>query len=263
MPLHRLQDRLEQQEGRYAVRRQPLGSDRFNRSYWWGLGGNKDALLLQQEVGGAATTLQLLLAAAQDAAASAAAGPSAADMMASAFASSGGRTPGGSVSKAAGAAAGGDGTEADGDAEGAAGRGAGPSAVLAVPLDHAGLLMQQGPEGWALLEQPSQVEALMGACEVRGNREKELKTSLEKVRPRGGEGDTGRGHRTPCVWHRGEGADTFRAWTLNGCTLILDASLMQSSVGHQFHTDQLPSAHCSYACGRVPWEACLPVRACC
>jgi hypothetical protein len=42
--------------------------------------------------------------------------------------------------------------------------------------------MQQGPEGWALLEQPAQVEALMGACEVRGNREKELKTSLEKVR---------------------------------------------------------------------------------
>lgn len=169
----RLQDRLEQQEGRYAVRRQPLGADRFNRSYWWGLAGNKDALLLQQEVGGAEETLELLAAAAKDAAVAAAAGPSAADMMASVFAG-GGKTPG-SAGKA--------GSSADADAADAGqvdssvqqqqGRGAG--------LDHKGLMLGGGPEGWAMLSQPDQVEALMAACEVRGVREKELKANLEKV----------------------------------------------------------------------------------
>lgn len=170
----RLQERLEQQEGRYAVRRQPLGSDRFNRCYWWGLAGNKEALLLQQEVGGAEATLELLVAAAKDAAASAAAGPSAADMMASAFAAGGKGAPS-SAGKAA-STEGADGAEQQ--PEGAAG----PSRVLQVPLDHAGLRLPRGPEGWALMEQPEQVEALMGACEVRGNREKELKANLDKVR---------------------------------------------------------------------------------
>jgi hypothetical protein len=36
------------------------------------------------------------------------------------------------------------------------------------------------------------VEALMGACEVRGNREKELKANLDKVSRRG-VGEWGRG----------------------------------------------------------------------
>jgi hypothetical protein len=53
---------------------------------------------------------------------------------------------------------------------------------LQAPLDHKGLALPRGLEGWARLEQPDQVEALMGACEVRGSREKELKANLDKVR---------------------------------------------------------------------------------
>jgi len=154
------------------VRRQPLGSDRYNRSYWWGLGGNKDALLVQQEVGGAEATLELLTTAARDAAAAAAAGPSAADMMAAVFA--GAQQAPGSAGKSGTPAAAGEGQPGE--------QRQGPDGVLQVPLNHKGLLLPQGPEGWALLEQPEQVEALMGACEVRGVREKELKTNLDKVR---------------------------------------------------------------------------------
>jgi hypothetical protein len=157
------------------VRRQPLGADRFNRSYWWGLAGNKDALLLQQEVGAAEAMLELLAAAAKDAAVATAAGPSAADMMASVFAG-GGKTPGsagnaGSTADADAADAGQAGSTAQQQQQG---RGAG--------LDHKGLMLGGGPEGWAMLSQPDQVEALMGACEARGVREKELKANLEKVR---------------------------------------------------------------------------------
>lgn len=154
------------------MRRQPLGSDRYNRSYWWGLGGNKDALLVQQEVGGAEATLELLTTAARDAAAAAAAGPSAADMMAAVFA--GAQQAPGSAGKSGTPAAAGEGQPGE--------QRQGPDGVLQVPLNHKGLLLPQGPEGWALLEQPEQVEALMGACEVRGVREKELKTNLDKVR---------------------------------------------------------------------------------
>jgi hypothetical protein len=157
------------------VRRQPLGADRFNRSYWWGLAGNKDALLLQQEVGAAEAMLELLAAAAKDAAVATAAGPSAADMMASVFAGCS-KTPGsagkvGSTADADAADAGQAGSSAQQQRQG---RSAG--------LDHKGLMLDGGPEGWAMMIQPDQVEALMGACEVRGVREKELKASLEKVR---------------------------------------------------------------------------------
>lgn len=153
------------------MRRQPLGTDRYNRCFWWGLGGSKDALLLQEELGAAEATLELLTAAARNAAATAAAGPSASDMMATAFA---GAKPPGSAGK--------DTPAADGADNGQQQQQAGPDAVLQVPLNHEGLLLPRGPEGWARLEEPSVVEALMGACEVRGVREKELKANLDKVR---------------------------------------------------------------------------------
>jgi hypothetical protein len=56
------------------------------------------------------------------------------------------------------------------------------------------LQLARGPEGWGLLDQPDQVEALMGSCEVRGVREKELKANLDKVRKRG------RGRGRGCCW---------------------------------------------------------------
>jgi len=36
---NRQQEALELQLEKYLVRRQPLGNDRFNRVYWWGLAG--------------------------------------------------------------------------------------------------------------------------------------------------------------------------------------------------------------------------------
>jgi hypothetical protein len=38
-----------------------------------------------------------------------------------------------------------------------------------------------GIEAWGVLEEAEGVEALMGSCDVRGVREKELKGNLEKV----------------------------------------------------------------------------------
>lgn len=183
----RLQERLEAQEGRYAVRRQPLGSDRFNRCYWWGLAGNKEALLLQQEVGAPAATLELLATAARDAAAAAAAGPSAADMMLSVFAGAGGSSglraaAPGSAGRACSTADTAEGGQAGSSAAGGAQQQRRMSAAGGGVLDHAGLQLARGPEGWGLLDQPDQVEALMGSCEVRGVREKELKANLDKVR---------------------------------------------------------------------------------
>jgi hypothetical protein len=144
------------------VRRQPLGSDRFNRCYWWGLAGSKDALLLQQEAGAADATLGLLAAAAVEGAHAAAAST----LMAGAF---------GGKQQDAAAAAGSSGGSAGKQLQQRASEGAG------AVTDHAGLLLPRGAEAWALLEGPEAVESLMGYCEVRGVREKELKASLDKV----------------------------------------------------------------------------------
>lgn len=38
---------LEAEAERLAIRRPPLGTDRFHRKYWWGLGGYKEGLLIE------------------------------------------------------------------------------------------------------------------------------------------------------------------------------------------------------------------------
>eukprot|EP00884_Botryococcus_braunii_P006687 jgi/Botrbrau1/16019/Bobra.0268s0001.1 len=41
------QEQLERQQGRFAVRHNPLGLDRNYRKYWWGLGGERDVLYVE------------------------------------------------------------------------------------------------------------------------------------------------------------------------------------------------------------------------
>jgi hypothetical protein len=162
------------------VRRVPLGWDRFNRSYWWGLGGCKDALLVQQEGGEAAATLELLQAAALGAAAAAGAPPSAATLMASTFAGGHGssKAPEGERDTRH------QHDEEDGDArrDAADSSGITAAAVLSAPLEHAGLLLPRGAEEWLQLDSADVLESLLECCEVKGVREKELKANLEKVR---------------------------------------------------------------------------------
>jgi hypothetical protein len=157
------QERLEQQLEKFLVRRQPLGNDRYNRVYWWGLAGNKDGLLLQQEVGCADMMISLL----QEAAAEAAAAKQQQQQ----------------------------GEEEDGDNAAPQDSKQGGIAVrrlssvaeegvnkeLLAPLNHRGLLLPPGPEGWAVIDDVALLEALAGTLEQRGVREKDLKAALDKV----------------------------------------------------------------------------------
>jgi hypothetical protein len=166
------QERLEQQLEKFLVRRQPLGNDRYNRLYWWGLAGNKDGLLLQQEVGCADTMLPLLQEAAAEAAAAAklkaeqqdAADAEDADDNAAPNSESKQSAEGGVQVRRVSVAEEGVGKE------------------LVAPLNHKGLLLPAGPEGWAVIDDVALLEGLAGGLEQRGVREKELKASLDKVR---------------------------------------------------------------------------------
>jgi hypothetical protein len=163
----RQQERLEQQLEKFLVRRQPLGNDRYNRVYWWGLAGNKEGLLLQQEVGCADTMLSLL----QEAAAEAAAAKQKAENEPDSAAAAEDGEAGPEDSKPVVAAA-----RRVSVAE------AGVDRELVAPLNHKGLLLPPGPEGWAVIDDVALLEALAGGLEQRGVREKELKAALEKVR---------------------------------------------------------------------------------
>jgi hypothetical protein len=173
------QERLEQQLEKFLVRRQPLGNDRYNRLYWWGLAGNKEGLLLQQEVGCADTMLSLLQEAAAEAAEAAAAAKLKAEL-----------DPTSSAAADAEDAQD-DAAASNQDSKQSAGgvqlrrvsvAEAGVGQELTAPLDHKGLLLPAGPEGWAVIDDVALLEGLAGGLEQRGVREKELKASLEKVR---------------------------------------------------------------------------------
>lgn len=142
----------------------------------WLIVGNKEALLLQQEVGCAEATVQLLQEAAMTGAAWGAAvrQPNCADSL-----------------------------QQDGEASPAVNmqqeqqerlaassspvvqcNAAGVSCsdrTLSVPLDHKGLLLPVGPEGWAVIDDSNQLEQLLQCLEQRGVRERDLKTCLDKV----------------------------------------------------------------------------------
>eukprot|EP00775_Hariotina_reticulata_P007967 gene7967-8165_t len=191
--LAKQQESLEQQLERYLVRRQPLGNDRFNRMYWWGLAGNKDGLLLQQEVGCAEATVQLLQEAAMTGAWGAAVRhPHSADNMQQ----DGEPSPAAKMHQqqdhqVLDARAGGSCDQQEqeqlaasnppGVLCNAAGGNSGRS--LSVPLDHKGLLLPAGPEGWLVIDDTNQLEQLLQCLEQRGVRERDLKTCLDKMMP--------------------------------------------------------------------------------
>ena len=165
----RQQESLELKLEKYLVRRQPLGSDRFNRMYWWGLAGNKEGLLLQQETGCAETMLQLLHEAAEEAvAAQAAADDHRPEDGAARMAVDRQQQRGDSASPSAA-------KQTEGSPNGQS------PGLLAWPLDHKGLLLPAGPEGWALLDKVELLETLLNILKERGVREKELKQTLDKV----------------------------------------------------------------------------------
>lgn len=163
------------------MRRQPVGSDRFNRMYWWGLAGNKEGLLLQQETGCAETTLELLREAAAEAAAAQAAedkqqGQDEAaamdvDQQQEDTAGPSDRKQHGGLESQS--------PESCRNNQGTGGKG---SPRLSWPLDHKGLLLPAGPEGWAVINDAQLLEGLLNGLEQRGVREKELKQTLDKVR---------------------------------------------------------------------------------
>lgn len=163
---------------RFLVRRQPLGSDRFNRMYWWGLAGNKEGLLLQQETGCAETALQLLQQAGAEAAA--AADKQQGGDQASAL------DVGQQRENTAGPSAGNQTTCTDTQSPDSQDHGhllnSQSLPKLSWPLDHKGLLLPAGPEGWAVIDDLQLLEGLLASLEQRGVREKELKQTLEKVR---------------------------------------------------------------------------------
>lgn len=172
----RQQERLEQQLEKFLVRRQPLGNDRYNRQYWWGLAGNKEGLLLQQEVGCAETTLVLL----QEAATAAAAATDKGEQQQEGV---------DATANVEQQRAGTDQQEKEtsqqqqqqGSSRRASVSEAGVGKELLAPLNHKGLLLPPGPEGWALIDDVGLLESLAAGLEQRGIREKELKATLEKV----------------------------------------------------------------------------------
>ena len=185
------QEALEHELERYVVRRQPLGYDRHLRSYWWGLGHHKTSLLVQEDREAVANNLAHLEAVATrgvslnpspagaggavsegydgvregSAAAPDATGVATAAPGADAAAAGSGGVVGGSMS----------GVSTDATAAPAADGANGGAARRAVVSGTGGI------EAWGVLEQAEGVEALMGSCDVRGVREKELKGNLEKV----------------------------------------------------------------------------------
>jgi hypothetical protein len=164
------QERLEQQLEKFLVRRQPLGNDRYNRLYWWGLAGNKEGLLLQQEVGCADTMLPLL----QEAAAEAAAAKLKAEQQAPADAVD-------AEELAPNSAAPNPQDSKQVQVRRVSVAEAGVDEELKAPLSHKGLLLPAGPEGWAVIDDVALLEGLAGGLEQRGVRERELKASLDKV----------------------------------------------------------------------------------
>jgi len=44
-----LETALDEQLSRYAVRRSPVGSDRYQRAYWWGLAGHRPGVMVQSD----------------------------------------------------------------------------------------------------------------------------------------------------------------------------------------------------------------------
>lgn len=153
--------------------------------------GNKDGLLLQQEVGCAEATVQLLQEAAMTGAWGAAVRQpdSAENMQQDGEPSPAAKMHQQQDHQALDARAGSScdqqqqeqlaASNPPGVLCNAAGGNSGRS--LSVPLDHKGLMLPAGPEGWLVIDDTNQLEQLLQCLEQRGVRERDLKTCLDKV----------------------------------------------------------------------------------